>query len=754
MKSVFRTLILVILFVHANGYAKNSQELLNALKSNIQELESHFSPSQDKVLTGERTIDEIKFDLWSIKKELKQQKTGSGEKIYSITGKSVNRDFELLDFHLYDWNEDYYRVIARIRCKTKTYSDFVKLRYNFFSNGELVGTDFAFIDHESYGSAGMLPYHTSFLESYTDRTEFDSVAFEISRSYFESEDIFWDQILVLEANQIVKDGLLNDWFGQVKNTSGYSVNYPRIFACFYKNKNLIDLDFTFLDVQGDTLDAGQTGTFDSYISLPEDYDEIKYVLGYSLYSLEGSGNITPNWPVFTERSYTGQARTNIPFEAFLIDHESDRISTQVDWGDGTTPEWSNSTYSRENMDLAHSYADTGTYFIRAKSSDSTESSWSEEYQITISSTSQPSILTTSLKTANYQNSYRDTLDVTGGMPPYHFAMLSGGLPENISLDESGGIFFGTPEVSGKFDFSVRVFDSGNPVVADTADLFIEVLNSAPQITSADSVAVPEFNELKYTARATDAENNPVEFTFKDLPHWLTAADSVVSGTPPETATDTSFKLIAFDGELQDSLQVKITVIEINALPEIQHLADFSFVNDQTYVIDLDTCVVDADHQPAEIQWQIIPANDNLKILLENHQATFSAPDWAGTTEVEFIATDPAGGADSLVVQVTVDYPLSVPAFARNKPTAFNLYQNFPNPFNPSTRIYFGLPEPAKVEIVIYNLLGKQVAQLFYGEKEAGYHWIEWGAVGQSSGVYLIQLKTEKKVFVKRCVLIK
>ena len=754
MKSVFNALVFIILFVHTNSFAKNLQELLNELKSANQELENYVSQAREKQLTSDRTIDEIKFDLETIKKELKQQKTSLGEKSYSITGRSLNENFELLDFHLYDWNEDTYRVIARIWCKSKLYSDFIKLRYNFYSSGELVGTDFSYIDHASHGSAGMLPYHTSFLESFTDKAEFDSVSFEISRSYYESEDTLWDQLLVLESNQILKDGSLNHWIGQVKNNFNYSVTFPKIFACFYKNDNLIDLDYTYLDVEENTLQANQTGTYDSYIDLPEDYDEIKYVIGYSLYSLTGSGNITPNWPVFTERSYTGQARMSIPFEAFLIDYESDLMTTQVDWGDGTPPEWSNQVYSGYNASLTHGYAEAGTYLIRAKSSDGTESSWSEEYQITISATSRPSILSTSLKTAKYKNPYRDTLKVTGGFPPYHFEIISGNLPGNISLDESSGIFSGTPNASGKFDFSVRVFDSGNPVAADTANLFFEVLNSAPQITSADSLAVAEFSLLNYTARVTDAENNPVQFTFKNLPHWLASSDSTIFGTPPETASDTSFKVIAFDGELQDSLLVKVTVIEINALPEIQNLADFSFINDQTYSINLDSCVIDADHQPEEIQWQITPKDANLKISLENHRITFSAPNWAGATEVEFIATDPAGGTDSLVVKVKIDYPVSVPEFAREKPTVFSLSQNYPNPFNPTTRIYFGLPKPANIEIVVYNLLGKQVAQLFKGNKEIGYHWIKWDAAGQPSGVYLIQLKSEKNIFVKRCVLIK
>ena len=69
------------------------------------------------------------------------------------------------------------------------------------------------------------------------------------------------------------------------------------------------------------------------------------------------------------------------------------------------------------------------------------------------------------------------------------------------------------------------------------------------------------------------------------------------------------------------------------------------------------------------------------------------------------------------------------------PTVFALHQNYPNPFNPSTEIRFDLPEASTVSLIIYDVLGRQVAELASGYDEAGYHSVTWNATNQASGVY-------------------
>jgi hypothetical protein len=73
----------------------------------------------------------------------------------------------------------------------------------------------------------------------------------------------------------------------------------------------------------------------------------------------------------------------------------------------------------------------------------------------------------------------------------------------------------------------------------------------------------------------------------------------------------------------------------------------------------------------------------------------------------------------------------------SKPTEYALHPSYPNPFNPSTTMKFDLPENSNVSLVVYDVLGRKVAELVNGFREAGYHNVQWSTDnGQlSSGVY-------------------
>ena len=73
------------------------------------------------------------------------------------------------------------------------------------------------------------------------------------------------------------------------------------------------------------------------------------------------------------------------------------------------------------------------------------------------------------------------------------------------------------------------------------------------------------------------------------------------------------------------------------------------------------------------------------------------------------------------------------------PEHFALHQNYPNPFNPSTTIAYDLPNSAYVEMVIYDVMGREVARLENTIKNPGSHQIVWNADGFSNGVYFYHL---------------
>ncbi len=93
------------------------------------------------------------------------------------------------------------------------------------------------------------------------------------------------------------------------------------------------------------------------------------------------------------------------------------------------------------------------------------------------------------------------------------------------------------------------------------------------------------------------------------------------------------------------------------------------------------------------------------------------------------------------------------------PDRIELAQNFPNPFNPTTTIRFGLVSGGKVKLVIYNVLGQRVRELVNDERAAGFHKVIWdgrNAAGQTiaSGLYIYRLETPDGVLSRKMTFLK
>ncbi len=88
------------------------------------------------------------------------------------------------------------------------------------------------------------------------------------------------------------------------------------------------------------------------------------------------------------------------------------------------------------------------------------------------------------------------------------------------------------------------------------------------------------------------------------------------------------------------------------------------------------------------------------------------------------------------------------------PKQFEMKQNFPNPFNPTTTVRFGLPQRSHVTLSVFNTLGQEIARLVNGEVEAGYHEVTFEGGGLSSGVYFYKIQAGDFVLTKRLLLLR
>ncbi|MBI2418500.1 MAG: T9SS type A sorting domain-containing protein [Ignavibacteriales bacterium] len=88
------------------------------------------------------------------------------------------------------------------------------------------------------------------------------------------------------------------------------------------------------------------------------------------------------------------------------------------------------------------------------------------------------------------------------------------------------------------------------------------------------------------------------------------------------------------------------------------------------------------------------------------------------------------------------------------PSAYKLSNNYPNPFNPSTRINYDLPKSGYITIKLYDILGKEIATLVDEEKQAGSYILDFNASHLASGTYFYRIKVNDFTTVRKMVLIR
>ncbi len=115
-------------------------------------------------------------------------------------------------------------------------------------------------------------------------------------------------------------------------------------------------------------------------------------------------------------------------------------------------------------------------------------------------------------------------------------------------------------------------------------------------------------------------------------------------------------------------------------------------------------------------------------------------------------------ADAVIFQ-EAGLPLKIFAEPNVLPAVYSLSQNYPNPFNPMTQIRFTIPEDARVDLKIYDMLGAEIATIVGDNLRAGYYTYEWNGknnFGQkvSSGIYIYRMVAGDFVNTKKMILMK
>ncbi|HWA07224.1 MAG TPA: T9SS type A sorting domain-containing protein, partial [Ignavibacteria bacterium] len=129
--------------------------------------------------------------------------------------------------------------------------------------------------------------------------------------------------------------------------------------------------------------------------------------------------------------------------------------------------------------------------------------------------------------------------------------------------------------------------------------------------------------------------------------------------------------------------------------------------------------------------------------------SYTSPDSTGNdTAVSILIRNPI----SEVARWTV--PIGIQNISTEIPKEYKLYQNFPNPFNPTTNINFDIIRNGNVRIIVYDLLGREVETLVNQDMSPGRYKLDFNAVNYASGMYIYKIMSSDFVDVKKMLIVK
>ena len=362
----------------------------------------------------------------------------------------------------------------------------------------------------------------------------------------------------------------------------------------------------------------------------------------------------------------------------------------------------------------------------------------------------------------------DTINYTNGVykveinaqdtdnDPLTYSILS--KPDNATFNPATRIFSWVPKSYQKKTWNIvfRVEDNktGNEKGFDVDSLMVTVMgNLPPNVVSYYpanlDIDVGANKTEKFIVVALDPDGDQLTYTWY-VDHTEKGSGSEFTFKPAENPGVHTVKCVISDGK--ETVEVKwdkVTKIE---------LQDFSATQIPFKGISVDWITRSEDNNLGFFVYR----NRSKDGEYEKLNDTILPPRRDG--EYSFIDTTASAGRKYYYKLIDISAsglagehgPVMLET---SLPKNFQIYQNFPNPFNPQTRIRFELPKQELTRITIYNITGQVVKTLVNGKLKPGYHEIVWDGLNDqglkiSSGIYYYQIKAGSFKQVKKMALIK
>ena len=232
-------------------------------------------------------------------------------------------------------------------------------------------------------------------------------------------------------------------------------------------------------------------------------------------------------------------------------------------------------------------------------------------------------------------------------------------------------------------------------------------------------------------------NDNLQRDIEAMDHWYRkfnqpAPEAPISFPPDISAADITFNTSPINADSIMTARIQISDVEDFSsviIDSMQHWTDIYQVDANFNPIDRNAGI---DLTKLKLNSSLLSGGEKYyyRVKYRDHNVKWSV--WSNVT--------------SFNVLVNVD--------EENIVADYFLAQNFPNPFNPSTQVEFGLKERGLVSLKIYDVLGKLVKEILNRELSAGNYTVTINASDLPSGVYFYNLKSENFVQTKKMLLVK
>ncbi len=150
------------------------------------------------------------------------------------------------------------------------------------------------------------------------------------------------------------------------------------------------------------------------------------------------------------------------------------------------------------------------------------------------------------------------LEAAGGIPPYAWT-LTGLLPRGLFFDQDSAHIHGTPVESGDFTREFQLTDSSIPPQILPFALHFRIRNIAPIAALPDTLTATEGETVLLPLEGSDPDHHRIWFSLEEGPDWLSLEDTVLTGTVPPEAADTTLLITLTDGDLETDHVIRLII---------------------------------------------------------------------------------------------------------------------------------------------------------------------------------------------------